>query len=110
MAAAVALRNEDSPAPETPAQSRGELLARYRHLRELGKRHHSKVMDFLSKDAVLHHARRLGLAHGKFFILDSMSELSLALDLAIYTAPPGRSRAIDRYARAAQLAPGSDEA
>jgi len=33
-----------------------------------------------------------------------------AFDLAIYTAPPGRSRAIDRYARSAQLPPGSDEA
>jgi hypothetical protein len=31
-------------------------------------------------------------------------------DLAIHTAPPGRSRVIDRYARSAQLPPGSDEA
>jgi hypothetical protein len=30
-------------------------------------------------------------------------------DLLIYTAPKDRSRAIDRYARSAQPAPGTDE-
>src|SRR5258708_10506217 len=39
-----------------------------------------------------------------------MDELTLAVDLAIHTAPAGRSRAIDRYARSARLAQGSDEA
>jgi hypothetical protein len=34
----------------------------------------------------------------------------MAFDLAIYTAPAGRSRAIDRYARSARFDPGSDEA
>jgi hypothetical protein len=62
------------------------------------------------KDAILHNGRRLGLAEGRLFILDSMDELTLAVDLAIQTAPPGRSRAIERYARSARFAPGSDEA
>ena len=35
--------------------------------------------------------------------------MNLAFDLAIHTAPKDRSRAIDRYARAARLAPESDE-
>ena len=39
-----------------------------------------------------------------------MDDLNLAFDLAIHTAPKDRSRAIDRYARAARLAPESDEA
>ncbi|MFZ0457280.1 MAG: hypothetical protein WAM17_02320, partial [Rhodoplanes sp.] len=47
-----------------------------------------------SRDAILHQARRLGLADGKVLILDSMDELTLAFDLAIHTAPAGRSRAI----------------
>ena len=59
---------------------------------------------------MLQHARRLGLAHGKTLMLDSIDELPLAFDLAIHTAPVGRSRAIDRYARSAQFAQGSDEA
>ena len=63
----------------------------YRHMREISKRHHSNVMDFLSKDAIMHHARRLGLADGKTLVLDSMDELTPAFDLAIHTAAPGRS-------------------
>jgi hypothetical protein len=64
----------------------------------------------VAKDAVLDHARRLGLARGKTLVLDSMDELTLAFDLAIYTAPAGRSRAIDRYANSAHLPPGCEEA
>ena len=110
MVANVGLREENVLAQPAPSPSRGDVLARYRHMREISKRHHSNVMNFLSKDAIMHHARRLGLANGKMFVLDSMDELTLAFDLAIYTAAVGRSRAIDRYARSAPFAPGSDEA
>jgi len=106
MVAAAALREENAVA----AMSRGEVIARYRTLREISKRHHAKVLDFLSPDAILHQGRRLGLLVGKTFVVDNMEDLNLAFDLAIYTAPLGRSRAIDRYANAARLAPGSDEA
>src|ERR1700736_3311052 len=110
MVAAVGLRRETTVEPQVLSPNRGEVLARYRHLREISKRHLSDAMKFLSRDAILHHARRLGLTFGKTLILDNMDELTLAYDLAIHTAPDGRSRAIDRYARSAQLAQGSDEA
>jgi hypothetical protein len=93
-----------------PTASRVEVLTRYRHLREIGKQHNSHVMGFLSGDAVLQQARRLGLANGRTILLDTMDELTLAFDLAIHTAPAGRSRAIDRYARSARFPQGSDEA
>lgn len=109
MSAAV-LRKESTFEHQAPAPSRKEVLAHYRGLREISKRHHSKTLDFLSQATILHQARRLGLAHGKTFILDSMDELVLAFDLAIHTTPPDRSRAIDRYARSTQFAPGSEEA
>ncbi|MFZ1964786.1 MAG: hypothetical protein WAU78_15205 [Roseiarcus sp.] len=110
MIAAAALRQEIVFDPQTPSPSRGETLARYRRLREIGVRHHTNVLKFLAKDAVLQHARRLGLAVGKTIVLDSMDELPLAFDLAIYNAPVGRSRAIDRYANSARSTPGSEEA
>jgi len=110
MVTAVGLRRETTVEPQAPSPGRGEVLARYRYLREISKRHLSDAMKFLSRDAVLHHARRLGLTCGKTLILDNMDELTLAFDLAIHTAPDGRSRAIDRYARSARFAPGSDEA
>ncbi len=110
MNAAVALRQEtvfDQPAP---SPSRDEVLARYRRLREIGKRHNHNAMAFLAKDAILDHARRLGLAWGRTLVANSMDELTLAVDLAIYTAPAGRSRAIDRYANSARFAWEDEEA
>src|SRR5882724_2675952 len=82
---AAALRNENAIGLEPPTPSRSEALARYRHLREISQRHNSGAASLVSKDALLFQARRLGLAHGRTFVLDSMDELTLALDLAVYT-------------------------
>src|SRR5262245_13584584 len=109
MASALALANESNFEPAGPSPSRTEVLARYRRLREISKVHHHKAMKLLSKSAILQQARRLGLSDGKRLIVGSMDEMTLAFDLAIHTAPPGRSRAIDRYARNLPP-PGSDEA
>lgn len=95
---------------QASAPSRGDVLARYRRLREISKRHHSEVLNFLPRHAVLDQARRLGLAVGRTILLDNMDEITLAFDLAIHTSPAGRSRAIDRYARSTAFPQGSDEA
>jgi hypothetical protein len=44
-------------------------------------------------------AKKLGLPVGEEMAQLDEGELAYAFDLAIYTAPPGRSRAIDRVAR-----------
>ncbi|HEY3145783.1 MAG TPA: hypothetical protein VGJ75_05500 [Dongiaceae bacterium] len=99
-----------SLAPETlPAtQTRDEIIRRYRHAREISKRVNDGLLNALSWNMMLQHARRLGLARGRTFILDSMDAMAFVYDLAIYTAPAGRSRAIDRYS--AQVQPESEEA
>jgi hypothetical protein len=109
-ATAVVLQQDNAVAKPAASLSRVELLSRYRRFREIGKQHHSAVLKFLARDAVISQARRLGMAQGKMLVLDSMDDLNLVFDLLIYTAPEDRSRAIDRYARAAQLAPETDEA
>ena len=100
MGAAAVLRNIMAVARPEALSTCAEVLTRYRHLREISKRHHSAVLDFLAKDAIIFQARRIGLAQGKTLVLDSIDDLNL-FDLAIHTAPKDRSRAIDRYARAA---------
>ena len=95
---------------EQPSPSRQEILARYRHLRQVSKGHLSSIVKSLSMNTILQQAKRLGLAFGKTFVLDSEDELNLAFDLVIHTAPPGRSRAIDRYAASAKVLQGTDEA
>jgi len=90
--------------------SREEVLARYRHLRAISTRHHTEALRFLSRPALLEQARQLGLTAGEMLVAESMDEFTLVVDLAIHATRPGRSRAIDRYAGAAQLQPGSEEA
>jgi hypothetical protein len=109
MADAVASLERNSPAGRSTPPRREEVVARYRQLREISKHHHSQVLKFISQNTILQHARRLGLAQGKTFILDDMEELNFAFDLAIHTAPADRARAIDRYARSAQPQSGRDE-
>jgi hypothetical protein len=91
------------------AMSREEILTRYRDLREISKRHQTEAVRFVPHSALLDQARRIGLAIGKTLVAESMDELTLAFDLALYTAPPGRSRGIERYARSAAVPPGSDD-
>ena len=101
MAVAVVPRKNNAFANDNPPPVRNAVLARYRQLREISKRHHHDILKLISGDAMLQQARRLGLAQGGTLILDDMDEMSYVFDLAIYTAPPRRSRAIDRYARSA---------
>jgi hypothetical protein len=91
------------------ASTRDDILAGYLHLREISKRLHQEVLKSISVDTLLKHARRLGLAQGKTFVLDDADEMYYVYDLAIYTAPADRSRAIDRYAKSARFEPQSDE-
>jgi hypothetical protein len=90
--------------------TRGQILERYRHLRAISIGHHSGAMAFVSKQAVLEYAKRLGLATGGMLVAESEAEMTLVFDLALYTAKKRRSRALDRYSRATPLPPGSDAA
>jgi hypothetical protein len=110
MARAAAVREHNALTNDNAPLDRDALLARYRQLREISIRHHRQILESISTDALLHQASRLGLARGKTLLLEEMEDMSYACDLAIHTAPAGRSRAIDRYARSAGFAGGSDEA
>jgi hypothetical protein len=86
-----------------------DVLARYLHLREISKKIHEEVLKCVSVDALLNHARRLGLAERNTLLLDDMDEMYFVYDLAIYTAPADRSRAVDRFAKSARFEAQSDE-
>ena len=58
--AVLALRQEDPLEHQAPGPSRGEVLERYRRLREISKLHHANAMNSMSTDAILHQARQLG--------------------------------------------------
>jgi hypothetical protein len=85
MALAAALRELDACGNDNSLSGRGEVLARYRQLREISKRHHHEVLKLVSGEAILRQARRLGLARGKTLILDDLEEMNYVCDLAIHT-------------------------
>jgi hypothetical protein len=110
MALTAAVREQSALACDDPPPSRDEVFARYRQFREISKQHHEGILACISGDALMSQARRLGLVQGKTLILEDMEEMNYVYDLAVHTASPQRSRAIDRFAGSARFAPGSDEA
>ena len=65
MAVAVVPREDNAFANDNPPPARNAVLARYRQLREISKRHHHDILKLISGDAMLQQARRLGLAQGR---------------------------------------------
>ena len=45
--------------------TRSEILARYRHLRQISKEQHRAVLDVIAPNVVLDWAKRLGLTRGE---------------------------------------------
>jgi hypothetical protein len=84
--------------------SREETLSHYRMLRQILKAQNNLASDFIGKKAALEQAKRLGLGNGKLIFADGEPAWALIMDFALYACKQGRSRAIDRYAYAAQPA------
>lgn len=89
---------------------REDVLARYRRLREISRVHGNEVLKRVSTKTVLGWGKRLGLVRRKTFVADGLEELTLAFDLAVYSARPGKTPPVERYRRTAGFPAGSDEA
>jgi hypothetical protein len=85
-----------------------EIIERYRHLRAITNEHLNAALDCVAAPALKERFKHLGIARRRTQY-GSDEEMSLVFDLAVHTSRPGRSRAIDRYARTLELAAGSDE-
>ena len=95
---------------EMHAFSRAGILSRYRRYSDLRKDIQSTALENISASTFLAHAKRIGLSDGKVLFADYDTELTLVFDLALYTAQPGRTRGIDRYARKRLKVSKPDEA
>jgi hypothetical protein len=95
---------------EMHASSRAAILSRYRRYRDLRMGIQTAALESIPHSSFLAYAKRVGLSDGKVLFTDDAVELSLAFDLAVYTASPGRTRAIDRCARRRLPASNPDEA
>lgn len=103
-----------APQPATVGQrqvlTRPDVLEHYRHLRTISTKLHTGALKFVARSTLMGQAKRLGLAAGHTLIVDNDAEMTLVFDLAIHTAKDGRSRAIDRYAKALPPPAGFDAA
>lgn len=88
---------------------RTEVLARYRRLRELSRIHGHAIVDTLSRKALLHWGKRIGVTRRKIFIASSIEEITLVFDLAVYSARSGKISPVELYRRSSKLAVGSDD-
>jgi hypothetical protein len=95
---------------EMHASSRVAILGRYRRYSELRKEIQSAALENVSDSSYLAHAKRIGLSDGRVVFADDDSEVALVYDLALYTAQPGRTRAIERCARKRLKAAQPEEA
>jgi hypothetical protein len=85
-----------------------DIIGRYRHLRAKTNEHLNAALDCVAASALKERIKHLGIDRGGTQC-GSDEEMSLVFDLAVHTSRPGRSRAIDRYARTVGFAGGSDE-
>jgi hypothetical protein len=95
---------------ETHAFSRADILSRYRRYRDLRTDIQTSALENIPHSSFLDYAKRIGLSDGKVLFTDDIVELTLAFDLALYTARAGRTRGIDRCARRRMKTAKPDEA
>jgi hypothetical protein len=83
-----------------------EIEGLYRRCALLRQRFQDAALRSVPVPKVVEQAGRLGLPVTQELAQVSEGDLSFAFDLSVYTAPPGRSRAIDRVARGQRAAQG----
>jgi hypothetical protein len=88
------------------AMNGDEIRDFYRRCAAARQRFHDLALRALPREKVMEQMQRLGLSLDPEMGQVSDEEMAYAFDLALYTAPPGRSRAIDRVARQHARLPG----
>lgn len=88
---------------------RTEVLTRYRRLKEFRLKHGNAIIKRLPKKTVLHWGKRIGLVRGKTFVASTMEEMTLVIDLAVYSTRSEKISPVERYRRSSKFAVGSED-
>jgi hypothetical protein len=89
--------------------SHANLLPRYKHLREVGRRLASILPKSLPDDALPEAGRKLGILRGKTFVLDTEDEMAVLMDYALHDVRRQGLNAVERYLAETPPPPDSDE-
>ncbi len=86
----------------------GDLLKRYKELREVGLRLNSRLMETLPHSALDEGGKKLGILKKNVLTLDSEDEIAVLADFCIHDVRRPGANAVDRLL-AESLPPGGDE-
>jgi hypothetical protein len=86
-----------------------ELLARYQHLRQVGRLLNNKLVQSLSKSVLDEGGKRLGILKGKTLLLDTEDVLAVLMDYCIHDVRRKGLNAVQRYLAETPPAPDPDE-
>jgi hypothetical protein len=86
-----------------------ELLARYKHLRQVGLELNNRLVKTLSKSVLDEGGKKLGILKRNVLTLDTEDELSVLMDYCIYDVRRKGANAVEHYLTASPPAADSDE-
>lgn len=90
-------------------QIRGEMLARYQHLRGIGCRLNGKLVQGLDRESIHEAGRRLGILKRGTLYFDTEDTVSVLMDYGIRHVRRDGLNAIERYLQESPPPPDSDE-
>jgi hypothetical protein len=74
-----------------------DLLARYTHLRRIGRELNNRLVGALSRSAIGEAGKKLGVLRGNALALDTEDELAVLMDFALHDVRRHRATAVERY-------------
>lgn len=86
-----------------------ELLARYKHLRQVGLELNNRLVQTLSRSVVNEGGKKLGILKGKVLTLDTEDEIAVLMDYCLHDLRRDGVNAVEQYLRASAPTPESDE-
>lgn len=89
--------------------NRDELIARYKHLRALGRKLNHKMVERLGKDVLHEGGRKLGILQKGVLVFDSEDESAVLMDYCLYDVRRNGRNAIEQYLVDSPPDPESDE-
>lgn len=88
---------------------RAEILARYKHLRAIGRQLNDKLVKRLGKDVLDEAGKKLGILQGGTLVFNFEDETSVLMDYCLYDVRRKGHNAVEQYLLDALPDPESDE-
>jgi hypothetical protein len=86
-----------------------ELLPRYKHLRQVGRKLNTRLVETLSRSVMNEGGRRLGILEGDALLLDTEDEIAVLMDYCIHDVRRHGINTVEEFLRSSPPPAESDE-